>query len=196
MRNGSEGKSPALELHFLTPKLVDISLRLLVIPLCVASLWVMVDNRQDNPDYGKLDFRSFTGLTYLVCINAISAGYTLLASLFSWLEGLTRLWVLFMSDQVMAYMMVTSGAVVAEILYLAYNGDKSVTWSEACDSYGMFCRKAKVSLVLHFLALLCLVVISVISAYRLFSMFGPPSLSKPGEREGEREGEGEGEEVG
>ena len=70
--------------------------------------------------------------------------------------------------------MVTSGAAVLEILYLAYNGDKEVTWSEACTSYGKFCYRLKVAVILHALAFSCFVILAVISAYRAFSIFEPP----------------------
>ncbi|KAM1100901.1 hypothetical protein ACFX2B_007234 [Malus domestica] len=76
-----------------------------------------------------------------------------------------------------AYLMVTSWAAVMEILSLAYKGDKTVSWSEACTSFGKFCSRMKVALVLHALALCCFLVLAVISAYRVFSMFEPPSVS-------------------
>ena len=61
-----------------------------------------------------------------------------------------------------------------EILYLAYNGDQEITWSEACRTYGKFCNKMKVALILHALVLGCFIVLAVISAYRVFSLFEPP----------------------
>ena len=79
--------------------------------------------------------------------------------------------------QIVAYLMVTSGAAVMEILSLAYKGDRTVSWSEACTSYGKFCSRMKVALVLHALALCCFLVLAVISAYIAFSMFEPPSIS-------------------
>lgn len=85
----------------------------------------------------------------------------------------------------MAYLMVTSGSAVSEVLYLAHEGDRNVSWSEVCSYYGMFCSKIKVSLALHFVALVCFIVLSLISAYRVFSKFEAPSgLS---EEDGERE---------
>ncbi|KAG2689990.1 hypothetical protein I3760_09G166400 [Carya illinoinensis] len=77
---------------------------------------------------------------------------------------------------IVACLIVASGAAVLEILYLAYNGDKEISWSEACSSYGRFCSRMKLALVLHALALWCLIVLAVISAYRTFIMSEPPSL--------------------
>ena len=70
--------------------------------------------------------------------------------------------------------MVTSGSAGGELMYLAYKGDVQVTWSEACSSYGKFCSKLKIALILHFLAVFCFLVLAVISAFRAFSMFDPP----------------------
>ena len=86
-------------------------------------------------------------------------------------------------EQIMAYLMVTSGAAVLEILYLAYKGDRGVSWSEACSAYGRFCSRVNLALALHALALCCFLVLAVISAYRVFSMFEPPVSSKEVEEE-------------
>lgn len=79
--------------------------------------------------------------------------------------------------QIVAYLMVTSGAAVMEIVFLAYKGDREVSWSEACASNGKFCSRMKLALVLHSLALCSFLVLAVISAYRLFSMYEAPSVS-------------------
>ncbi|XP_057460903.1 CASP-like protein 2D1 [Actinidia eriantha] len=167
-----------------TLKIIDFSLRLCVIPLNVAFIWLTVTNQQDNSTYGKLEFSSLQSLKYMVCISAISAGYALVAAVSSWVKCLvTKAWLFFVSDQVVAYLLVTSGAAVVEILYLAYNGDKVVTWSEACTSYASFCNRLIIALVLHALTLCCFLVLAVISAYRAFSIFEPPLSPKEGEEQ-------------
>ena len=70
--------------------------------------------------------------------------------------------------------MVTSVAAVMELYYLAHEGDIEVSWSEACSSYGKFCSKVKLALILHVFALCCFLVLAVISAFRTFSVFDPP----------------------
>ncbi|MCL7039791.1 hypothetical protein MKW94_004360 [Papaver nudicaule] len=163
--------------HFL--KHLDFFLRLSVIPFSVASIRVTVTSKQDDSTYGKLEFNNFIGLKYLVYINAISACYALVAIVCSWLKFLlTKAWIFFVSDQIVAYLIVTSGASVTEILYLGYNGDKEVSWSEACSTYGRFCSRVKVALILHVFAFLCFLILSIISAFRVFSKFDPPSTSK------------------
>ncbi|KAJ8754697.1 hypothetical protein K2173_010788 [Erythroxylum novogranatense] len=158
-------------------KLVDCSLRLSVIPLSVATIWLTVTNHQDNSSYGDLKFSNLLGLKYMVCISAIGAGYAFVACISAWIRCLvSKAWLFFISDQILAYLTVTSGAAVLEIVFLAYNGDKEVTWSEACSSYGKFCNRMKLALLLHALALCCFVVLAVISAFRAFSIFEPPPV--------------------
>lgn len=158
-------------------RFIDFSLRFIAIPLCVASLWITVTNKQVNDIYGKLEFSNLTGLKYLVCINAIGAGYALLGVGFSWVKSTRSDWVFFVSDQVLAYLMLTAGSAATEILYLGYVGDREVSWSEACTTYSNFCRKTKVSLILHMMSMLCFFVLAIISAYGLFHKFEPPYIS-------------------
>lgn len=73
--------------------------------------------------------------------------------------------------------MVTSGSAVAEVVYLAEEGDREASWSEVCSYYGKFCYKTKVSLALHFMALVGFIALSLISAYRLFSKFDAPAVA-------------------
>ncbi|KAL3639974.1 hypothetical protein CASFOL_014942 [Castilleja foliolosa] len=158
-------------------KTLDFSLRLFVIPFNVASIWIAVTTQQDSTDYGKLGFNNFIGLKYMVCISAISAGYALFAAVSSFLRCLlTKAWLFFVTDQVLAYLMVTSIAALVEFFYLLDNGDRPVSWSRACGSYGYFCSRLKVGLALHAIAVCCFVVLAVISAYRIFRRFEPPLI--------------------
>ncbi|XVE50676.1 hypothetical protein DITRI_Ditri01bG0182300 [Diplodiscus trichospermus] len=175
--DSSNNKKPVL-------KFLDSSLRLSVIPLSVATIWLTVTNKEFSSIYGELEFRNLPALKYMVCISAISAGYALVAAIASWIRYfVTKSWLFFVSDQIVAHLMVTSGAAVMEILYLAYNGDQKIIWSEACSTNGKFCNKMKVALILHALVLCCFIVLAVISAYRVFSLFEPPLSSKEVEEE-------------
>ncbi|KAL0302029.1 UNVERIFIED_CONTAM: CASP-like protein 2D1 [Sesamum calycinum] len=165
-------------------KILDFSIRLLLIPFNLASIWIAVNNRQNNIDYGELEFADFIGLKYMVCVCAVSAGYALFAAVSSWLRCLvTKAWIFFVADQVLAYLMVTSLATIVEFLYLAYKGDQVVSWSQACSSYGKFCSRLKIALSLHVIAVGCFLVLAVISAFRVFRRYNPPFVpSKEGEQ--------------
>jgi uncharacterized protein (TIGR01569 family) len=75
---------------------------------------------------------------------------------------------------VSTYLILAAGAASAELLYLAYNGDKEVTWSEACGVYGGFCSQARTSVAITFAAVLCYILLSLVSSYRLFSAYQAP----------------------
>ncbi|KAB2605983.1 CASP-like protein [Pyrus ussuriensis x Pyrus communis] len=150
MRRNSGDNAPN---YFSVLKLIYSSLRISVIPLSTY-IWLTMTNH--HPSYGNLKFSNFTGLKYMVCISNISGVYAFLVALSSWITCfVTKAWLFFVSDQIVACLMVTSWAAVMEILFLAYKGDKTVSWSEACTSYGKFCSRMKVALVLHALALCC-----------------------------------------
>ncbi|CAD5176640.1 CASP-like protein 2D1 [Musa acuminata AAA Group] len=166
-------------------RVVGLSLRLAAIPLCAASLWVMATNKQANESYGKVEFSDLPGLRYMVCISAISLGYSVVSILFACLGCVNNDWFFFISDQVVAYLMVTSGSAVAEVLYLAREGDRKASWSEACSYYGRFCDRTKVSLALHLAALLCFIALFLVSSYTVFSKFEAPSVSDSSKGVGE-----------
>ncbi|KAJ4875529.1 CASP-like protein 2D1 [Raphanus sativus] len=160
-------------------KLIDSCLRLSVIPVSVATIWLTVTIHQSNPDYGNLDYNSIMGLKYMVGVSAICGIYALLSTISSWVACLvSKAWLFFVPDQVLAYLMTTSVAGATEIVYLLNKGDKTVTWSEVCSSYPHFCSKLTIALGLHVFVLFSFLFLSVISAYRAFSVFDPPCDSQ------------------
>ncbi|KFK27105.1 hypothetical protein AALP_AA8G334900 [Arabis alpina] len=160
-------------------KLTDSCLRLSVVPLSLATIWLTVTNHQSNPDYGSLDYNSIMGLKYMVGVSAICAIYALLSTISSWVTCFaSKAWLFFVTDQVLAYLMMTSVAGATEIVYLLNKGDTIVTWSEMCSSYPHFCSKLTIALGLHVFVLLSFLFLSVISAYRAFSLFDPPCDSQ------------------
>ncbi|MFS7899509.1 putative casparian strip membrane protein [Helianthus anomalus] len=90
-----------------TLKVIDSSLRLIVIPLSIASLWLTLTNYQENDTYGKLEFNNLKGLKFFVSISAISAGYALIAVVSSWVKNLmNKAWIFFVCDQVIYLLLI------------------------------------------------------------------------------------------
>lgn len=120
----------------------------------------------------------FSYFRYLVTANGVCAAYSVLSAIFVIAIPCPirkpRLWTLFLLDQVVTYAVLAAGAVSAETVYLAYKGNLNITWSSACDYYGIFCHKALVSVILTFLVSVLYVSLSFISSYRLFSRFEAP----------------------
>ncbi|XP_042444566.1 CASP-like protein 2D1 [Zingiber officinale] len=169
---------------------LDLSLRLTVLPLTVASLWLMATDNQASDAYGKVEFSDISGFKYLVSMNAMAFIYAAASVLISSCLGrFDAHWLFFVLDQAVAYLMVTSGAAATEVVYLAYEGDERASWSEACSYYGEFCNKAKVSLSLHMVAFACFMALSLVSAYRVFCKFEAPRPPPPAPSSNSKAGE-------
>ncbi|KAL2483545.1 CASP-like protein 2A1 [Forsythia ovata] len=151
-------------------------LRLLPVALCVVALVIMLKDSQTN-DFGSLSYSDLGAFRYLVHASGICAGYSLLSAVFAALprpSTMSRAWTFFLLDQLLTYLILVAGAISTEVVYLAYKGDASITWSQTCGSFGGFCRKATASIAITFIVTLCYVVLSLISSYRLFSKYDAP----------------------
>ena len=80
----------------------------------------------------------------------------------------------------LTYVILAAGTVSTEVLYLASKGDTTITWSEACVSFGGFCHRALISTVITFAVVICYAVLSLLSSYNLFSKYDSPVLTYPG----------------
>lgn len=153
-------------------------LRLLPMGLCIVALLVMLKNVQTN-EFGTLSYSNLGAFRYLVHANGVCAGYSLLTAVVVAMprpSTMSRAWTFFLLDQFLTYIILAAGAVSMEVVYLAYKGDEAVTWSEACGSFGGFCRRAVVSTAITFAVVLCYAALSLISSYRLFSKYDAPPV--------------------
>ncbi|XP_047306808.1 CASP-like protein 2A1 [Impatiens glandulifera] len=154
-------------------------LRLLSVGLCVASLVIMLKNSQTN-DFGSVSYQDLGAFKFLVHANGICAGYSLVSSVVTAVphpSTICRAWTFFVLDQVITYFILAAGSVSTEVAYLAYKGDTSITWSEACGSFGSFCHKATAAISITFAVALCFVGLSIVSSYRLFSKYDAPAVA-------------------
>lgn len=155
---------------------LETLLRAAPLGLCVAAMAVMLRDTQTN-EYGTVSYSDLGGFKYLVYANGLCAAYSLVSAFYTAVPRpatLARSWIVFLLDQVFTYLILAAGAASAELLYLAYNGDKEVTWSEACGVFGGFCRQARTSVAITFGSVLCYILLSLISSYRLFSAYDAP----------------------
>ncbi|XP_023928198.2 CASP-like protein 2A1 [Quercus suber] len=172
-RDEEDGSSSS---NVTTMRTAETLLRLVPMTLCIAALVVMLKNSQTN-DYGSLSYSDLGAFRYLVHVNGICAGYSLLSAIIVAMPRpctMSRAWTFFFLDQVFTYVILAAGAVSLELVYLAYKGDTGITWSAACVSYGAFCHKATASIALTFVVVACYAVISLISSYKLFSRYDAP----------------------
>ncbi|XP_030525367.2 CASP-like protein 2A1 [Rhodamnia argentea] len=151
-------------------------MRVVPIGLCLTALVMMLRDSESN-DYGSLSYSDLGAFRYLVHVNGICAGYSLLSAVILVMPRpptMSRAWTFFLLDQVLTYATLAAGAVSTEVLYLSYKGDEATAWSAACASFGGFCRKATVSVAMTLAAVACYVALSLLSSYRLFSRFDAP----------------------
>ncbi|PKA47086.1 CASP-like protein [Apostasia shenzhenica] len=151
-------------------------LRIAPVGLCVTALVLTVRNSQEN-DYGSISYSDLGSFKYLVYVNGLCAGYSLFSAFYTTMPrpfSMSVAWAFFFLDQVLTYAMLAAGAAAAEIVYLAYNGDENVTWSRECGMFGGFCHKGAAAVGVTFGAVGCFVVLSLISSYRLFSVYDVP----------------------
>ncbi|XP_011015697.1 PREDICTED: CASP-like protein 2A1 [Populus euphratica] len=165
-----------------TTRTAETMLRLVPMALCVSALVVMLKNTQTN-DYGSLSYSDLGAFRYLVHVNGICAGYSLLSAVIVAMpraSTMPRAWTFFLLDQVLTYAILAAGTVSTEVLYLASKGDTAITWSEACVSFGGFCHKALISIAITFVVVICYAALSLLSSYKLFSKYDSPVLTYPG----------------
>ncbi|KAH7655289.1 Casparian strip membrane protein [Dioscorea alata] len=159
-----------------TMRTAETLLRVVPIGLCLAALLVMLKNSQEN-DYGSVSYSNLGAFTYLVYANGICAGYSFLSAFYTAVprpSTMSRAWTIFFLDQILTYVILAAGTVSAEIMYLAYNGDKDVTWSKQCGVFNGFCKRATASITITFASVACYILLSLLSSYRLFSSFDAP----------------------
>ncbi|KAK7301956.1 hypothetical protein RJT34_12833 [Clitoria ternatea] len=159
-----------------TLRTAETFLRLLPIALSISALVLMLKNSQQN-EYGSVHYTDLGAFRYLVHANGICAGYSLLSTVFTAMprpSTMPRAWTFFLLDQVLTYVIVGAGAVSMEVVYLAENGDAATTWSSACGYFGRFCHKAIASVAITFAVMLCYVLLSLISSYKLFTKYDAP----------------------
>ncbi|CAL5189946.1 unnamed protein product [Lathyrus oleraceus] len=158
-------------------RIVETFLRLFTIGLCVTALVIMLKNSEEN-EYGSVAYSDLGAFRYLVHANGICAGYSLFSVVIVVMprpSTMPRAWAFFLLDQVLTYIILAAGAVLSEVLYLTEKGLPTAAWSSVCGSFDSFCHKIKASLAITFVAVICYILLSLISSYRLFSKYDSPS---------------------
>lgn len=162
-------------------KRFELLFRVTPLALCIAAMAIMLKNKQSN-QYGALHYSDIGGLKYLVYANGICAVYSILSLLgFVFSTGVdysrTRAWIMFILDQALTYVILTAGVCGIEIMDLAYQGNEQVSWSRVCVSYGEFCNNARASVLITMAVLVCFMVLSLLSAHRLFIKYEAPRVN-------------------
>ncbi|KAE7995249.1 hypothetical protein FH972_000068 [Carpinus fangiana] len=128
----------------------------------------------------KARFTDMKALVFLVIANGIAAAYSLVQMLrcvVSMVRGNLLFskplaWAIFSGDQVMAYLTVAAVAAAAQSSVFAKLGQQEVQWMKICNMYGKFCNQVGEGIASAVLVSLSMVVLSCMSAFSLFRLYG------------------------
>ncbi|KAJ7566383.1 hypothetical protein O6H91_02G100100 [Diphasiastrum complanatum] len=157
----------------------SVLLRLFGVVLLVPALLLMVTDRQTTRvaafdleakyTYSKA-FQAFVG----ACV--ICACHLLMSSIVSLLFICTRskfmrnrftAWLLFLTDQLMTYLLLGAIAASTQVAYIAKKGSVKVGWYQVCQNFNRFCNHIEAALALGYLALLLLAICTLMSVQNL-----------------------------
>ncbi|CAA0836531.1 CASP-like protein 2B2 [Striga hermonthica] len=125
-------------------------------------------------------FTDMKALVFLVIANGLVASYSLaqvLRCVMNMMRGSVLFnkplaWAIFSGDQVMAYLTLAAVGAAAQSAVLAKFGQNELQWMKICDMYGKFCNQIGEGIATGLLVSLSMVVLSAISAFGLFRLYG------------------------
>ncbi|GER56331.1 CASP-like protein GSVIVT00013502001 [Striga asiatica] len=128
----------------------------------------------------KAMFTDMKALVFLVISNGLVAAYSLaqvLRCVMNMMRGSVLFnkplaWAIFSGDQVMAYLTLAAVGAAAQSAVLAKFGQNELQWMKICDMYGKFCNQIGEGIATGLLMSLSMVVLSAISAFGLFRLYG------------------------
>ncbi|KAG4945995.1 hypothetical protein AAZX31_15G111500 [Glycine max] len=164
-------------------KITELVLRCVILGLGVLAA-VLVGTDSEVKEFFSFQkeakFTDMKSLVFLVVANGLAAGYSLIQGLrciLSMIRGRVLFskplaWAIFSGDQVMAYVTVVALAAAGQSGMIARVGQPELQWMKICNMYGKFCNQVGEGIASAFVASLSMVVMSCISAFSLFRLYG------------------------
>ncbi|XP_027331762.1 CASP-like protein 2B1 [Abrus precatorius] len=164
-------------------RIAELVLRCVSLSLGLLATVLVVTDAQVQEFFSfrkKAKFTDMKALVFLVVANALSAGYSLIQGLrcvLSMIRGTVLFskplaWLIFSADQVMAYVTVAAVAATLQSAVFAKAGQPEFQWMKVCNMYGKFCNQVGEGVASAFVVSLSMVVLSCISAFSLFRLYG------------------------
>ncbi|XAR65749.1 hypothetical protein NMG60_11009959 [Bertholletia excelsa] len=128
----------------------------------------------------KAKFTDMKALVFLVVANGLAAAYSLVQGLrcvVSMVRGSVLFnkplaWAIFSGDQLMSYLSLAAVAAATQSAAFAKLGEPELQWMKVCNMYGKFCNQVGEGIASALIASLAMVVLSSISAFSLFRLYG------------------------
>ncbi|KAF3532946.1 hypothetical protein DY000_02038947 [Brassica cretica] len=164
-------------------RLTELLLRCSVTALAFLGLILIVTDTQVKKIFTiekRAKYTNMKSLVFLVVANGIAAVYSLLQSVRcvmgsmkgSVLFSKSLAWAIFSGDQAMAYMSVAAIAAASESGVIGIRGEEELQWMKVCNMFGKFCNRGAGGVASAMLASLAMVLVSCISAFSLFRLYG------------------------
>ncbi|KAJ6756772.1 NITRATE FORMATE IRON DEHYDROGENASE [Salix purpurea] len=144
-------------------RLAELVLRCLICCLGVLAAVLVGTDTQVKEIFSiqkKARFTDMKALVFLVAANEVLCLADPLA------------WVIFSGDQMMAYLTVSAVAAAAQSAAFAKLGQPDLQWMKICNMYGEFCNQVGEGIASATLVSASMVVLSCISAFSLFRLYG------------------------
>ncbi|KAH9618313.1 hypothetical protein KSS87_000830 [Heliosperma pusillum] len=164
-------------------KMAELVIRILILGLGVVAAVLIVSNTELQLIFSitkKAKFTDMKALVFLVVVNGIVAAYSLV-HIVRCVAGMARgsilfskpiAWLIFWGDQVVAYLSVAAVAAAAQSSVLGKYGQTELQWMKTCDLFQKFCNQIGEGIAAAMLVSLFTVILSSISAYSLFRLYG------------------------
>ncbi|XP_004309969.1 PREDICTED: CASP-like protein POPTRDRAFT_578614-like [Fragaria vesca subsp. vesca] len=129
-----------------------------------------------------------SGLLVLVYVDAVVAGYNLLRLIakFPMSAGLVKenpkgsnvyvAWLSLLLDQIAVYVAFGANSAAFQAALVALKGIPEFQWMKLCNKYSRFCFQIGGALSCGYLACLLMILISFITAFKLFRLYSPKKL--------------------
>ncbi|KAL3519288.1 hypothetical protein ACH5RR_017437 [Cinchona calisaya] len=164
-------------------RIAELVLRCLICGLAVLAAVLIGTDTQVKEIFTikeKAKFTEMKALVFLVIANGIAAAYSLvqvLRCIASMIRGNVLFnkplaWAIFSGDQLMAYLSLTAVAAAAQSAVFAKFGQTELQWMKTCNIYGKFCNQVGEGMASAVIVSLSMVVLSGISAFSLFRLYG------------------------
>ncbi|CAK9156820.1 unnamed protein product [Ilex paraguariensis] len=175
-------------------RLVELVLRCVTCGLATLSAVLIVYDTQVKEIFSiqkKARFTDMKALFFLVVTNGLAAAYSLVQGLRcvvsmirgSGLFNKPLAWVVFSCDQLMAYLTLAAVAAAAQSSVFAKLGEPELQWMKVCNMYAKFCNQVGEGIASALIVSLSMGVLSGVSAFSLFRLYGNTKGKKSARRE-------------
>lgn len=164
-------------------RLAELGLRCLICASAIISIVLIVTDYEVKEFFTirkEAKFTDMKAVVFLVVANGLAVAYSLihvLRCVLSMIKGRVLLnktlaWSIFSGDQIMAYLNLAAVSAALQSGLFAKFGQTELQWMKICKLYEKYCNQSGEGLASSLLASLSMVILSAISAFSLFRLYG------------------------